>query len=80
MTVQLARRLLTVQEYYLMAEVGILKPDDKVELIKGEIFTMSPIGKRHAYTVDALTELLIINLNGIGSCTKSKSDNYWVSF
>ncbi len=65
MTVQLARRLLTIQEYYLMAEVGILKPDDKVELIKGEIFTMSPIGKRHAYTVDELTEMLIIKLRGL---------------
>jgi len=33
MEVQVAKRLLTVKEYYQMAEAGILKEDERVELI-----------------------------------------------
>jgi len=35
-------RLLSVQEYNLMVEVGILTDEEKVELINGQIITMSP--------------------------------------
>ncbi len=48
MTVQPLRRLFTVAEYHRMAEAGILSEDDRVELLEGEIVTMSPIGSRHA--------------------------------
>ncbi|NES71069.1 MAG: Uma2 family endonuclease, partial [Okeania sp. SIO2D1] len=38
-------RLLTVDEYHRMAEVGILHPDEKIELIAGQIINkMSPQG------------------------------------
>ncbi len=58
MTVQVLRRRFTVDEYYLMAKVGILKEDDRVELIDGEIVEMSPIGSRHASAVKRLISLL----------------------
>ena len=45
-------RKFTVAEYYRMAEVGILKPDERVELIEGEIIAMAPIGPQHADDVD----------------------------
>lgn len=50
---------ITVDEYYRMAEVGLLAPDARVELIEGEIIDMPPIGSRHAWTVTELTKLMI---------------------
>lgn len=44
-------RKFTVDEYYRMAEVGILKRDERVELIEGEILVMPPIGPEHAGSV-----------------------------
>jgi hypothetical protein len=41
-----------------MAEVGILGRRDRVELIKGEIVEMSPIGPRHNAFADNLNRLL----------------------
>ncbi|WP_017718792.1 Uma2 family endonuclease [Kamptonema formosum] len=57
MSVQLLRRLFTVREYRQMVEAGILTKDDRVELIKGEIVKMSPIGRRHAACVKRLIRL-----------------------
>lgn len=53
------RHRLTVDEYYRMAEVGLLSPDARVELIDGEIIDMAPIGSRHASAVSLLTQRLI---------------------
>ena len=54
------RRRFTVSEYYKMAEVGILKDDERVELIHGKIIKMSPIGNPHKACVDRLHEMLIL--------------------
>jgi Uma2 family endonuclease len=42
-----------------MAEAGVLKEEDRVELIDGEIIPMTPIGPEHAACVDLLTRLLV---------------------
>ena len=39
-------------EYYRMAEIGVLRPDEAVELINGEVIAkVSPIGPPHRVTV-----------------------------
>ncbi len=53
------RRPLTVDDYYRMAEAGILGEDDRTELIEGELVAMTPIGTDHSGTVNALSYLLI---------------------
>lgn len=58
MPVELAQRLISVKEYYKMAEVGILSEDDRVELILGKIIQISPIGSKHAASVDKALALL----------------------
>ncbi|MCC5935859.1 MAG: Uma2 family endonuclease [Lunatimonas sp.] len=54
MKMEVLKRLISVDEYHKMAEIGILKPDDRLELINGEIFEMTPIGSKHAAIVDHL--------------------------
>ena len=48
MAVAYQRRLLTIEEYHQMIEAGILSEDERIELIRGDMIEMSPIGKRHA--------------------------------
>jgi Uma2 family endonuclease len=62
MSVQVVKRSFTVAEYRRMVEAGILSESDRVELIDGEVFEMSPIGKRHAACVGLLTRLLTLLL------------------
>jgi Uma2 family endonuclease len=53
------RHRITVEEYYRMAEAGIFKAEDRVELIEGEVIDMPPIGIDHAYFVNRLTSIFI---------------------
>jgi hypothetical protein len=46
MAVQSTHRF-NVEDYYRMAETGVLRPDVRVELLDGEIIDMSPIGPSH---------------------------------
>lgn len=52
----LNRHRLTVDEYYRMADAGVLAPDARCELIEGEIIDMSPQKIRHASVVTRLLE------------------------
>jgi Uma2 family endonuclease len=50
------RHKLDVREYYRMGEVGIFAPDERVELIEGEIIDMAPIGSQHNGTLAGLAQ------------------------
>ncbi len=56
--VAIERRRFTVVEFNLMGTAGIFTEDDRVELIDGEIVTMSPIGDPHVGCSIALTDIL----------------------
>src|SRR5678815_5112676 len=52
MSVAVSRRRFTADDYQRMGQAGILRREDHVELIDGEIIAMTPIGTRHCASVD----------------------------
>ena len=55
-------RLFTIDEYFAMAEAGILGPEERVELIDGVVVTMPPIGNLHNASVDKSNRNLVISV------------------
>ncbi len=53
------RHWYTVEDYYRMAESGILGPEARVELIEGEIVDMPPIGPLDASVVTLVQNRLV---------------------
>jgi len=60
----LRRHRLTVDEFYRMAEAGLLAPEARVELIEGEVIDMAPTGDQHAGVVAWLMQRLLSQLEG----------------
>ena len=58
MAVPNPKRLLTVDEFQGMAEAGYFSPDERLELIRGEIVEMTPIGDPHAFAVMMVVDAL----------------------
>ena len=63
MQTEVVKKLFTVDDYYRMAEAGIIADGERVELIEGEIIEMSPIGDRHMLAVNRAT---MIFARGVG--------------
>jgi Uma2 family endonuclease len=60
------RRLLSVEEYYQLNRAGVLREDDRVELIEGEMIEMAPIGGPHIHLVNLLNKLFATQLGDHG--------------
>ena len=60
--VAVTRRRFTADEYLAMGDAGILRAEDRVELIDGDIIAMTPLGRRHVAIVNRLTRLLVTRL------------------
>ncbi|CAN5368389.1 Uma2 family endonuclease [soil metagenome] len=58
MQVQLETRYITVAEYEKLGEIGFFDGDGRVELLRGEIIKMSPIGGPHVKLTAKLCKLL----------------------
>jgi Uma2 family endonuclease len=52
------RRRLSVDEVFRMVDAGILDEDDRVELIEGELWEMTPQGPFHSHVKGALHDRL----------------------
>ena len=60
MPVEVIKRRFTVDDYHRMGQTGILLPDDRVELIDGEVVAMTPIGPRHSACIDRANRALVL--------------------
>ena len=61
----------TREEYYMMAEAGIFAPDERVELIEGEIINMTPQKSPHAAAGSLVEEALRVAF-GLGFHVRSQ--------
>lgn len=48
------RRKIDVESYHRLGEAGILHPDERVELVEGDIVARVPIGREHGGTTAAI--------------------------
>ncbi|GAB6039341.1 Uma2 family endonuclease [Endothiovibrio diazotrophicus] len=55
----LARHRIDVETYHRMGEAGLLRPEQRTELIEGEVIDMAPIGSPHAGNVNFLLNRLL---------------------
>ncbi len=58
----LTRRKITVEEYEVMHEAGVFKPDERLELINGEILKVAPMNAPHMAHVARLSRIFIETL------------------
>lgn len=61
------RRRFTTEEVLRLVDLGILHPDESVELLEGELIVMTPQGPAHSARIMALQELLAEAYRGVGS-------------
>ena len=54
----IAARQISVQDYHQMAESGILRPDERVELLAGQIIKMAAKGTAHRAAISRIEHLL----------------------
>src|SRR5689334_8150819 len=55
-------RRFTVDEYRRMGEVGVFQPDERIELLEGDILKMSPKGKKHVVSTSRAVKCFIQRL------------------
>jgi Uma2 family endonuclease len=64
MQTEITKKLFTVDEYYRMADAGILRPEERTELIEGEIIQMSGINQPHFSCVNRMNDVFSSALKG----------------
>jgi Uma2 family endonuclease len=65
-------RLLTVQDYHRMAEAGIFHPEERVELLAGQVIQMAAKGTAHS-VANTRTRRLIENRLAVGFASPQES-------
>lgn len=57
---------LDAEQYFALVDQGILRPDDRVELLEGVVVSMAPQGSPHANAIARITALLVPLVVGRG--------------
>lgn len=52
----------SLEQYERLIETGVLTEDERIELLGGKLYMMTPIGPSHAYTVMQLTQRFVSKL------------------
>jgi Uma2 family endonuclease len=60
MAAEIKKRLFTIDDCYRMQDAGILRPNERVELIRGELLRMSAIGPRHQAAIIAANRTFVL--------------------
>jgi Uma2 family endonuclease len=58
----LPRRALSVDDYHRMGEAGLFRPEERIELIHGDLITMAPIGWPHLQVVNVVAQLFAMQV------------------
>jgi len=64
MAVEYERRPITVDEYHRLGEIGFFGPEERVELLDGELIRVPPIGWEHMRSTSAINQVLVMRLAG----------------
>jgi Uma2 family endonuclease len=57
-------RKFTIEEYHKLGDAGILRPNDRVELIDGLLIEMAAIGPEHQFILEALNDIFGMQKKG----------------
>jgi Uma2 family endonuclease len=64
MALDVRHRPISVSDYHRMFEAGVFRPDERVELIRGELIAVPPMGAPHRAAINRLNRLLTERFNG----------------
>ncbi|MBI3947104.1 MAG: Uma2 family endonuclease [Armatimonadetes bacterium] len=67
-----APRRFTREEYYRMAAAGVFAPDERVEIIEGEVFLVPPPGPMHDSLTDRIRDI-VAGAFGAGHWTRAQA-------
>lgn len=64
MASNITRKLFTFDDCLRMAETGVLSPEERVELINGDLLVVRPAGPRHGAAIDRTADAMRERLRG----------------
>jgi Uma2 family endonuclease len=80
MAVSASKYLFTTRDFHRMGDAGVFGPDERVELLGGEVVHMTPIGPTHAWCVTELLRALFTAVRDeaiVRSQNPVVLDDYW---